>query len=541
MTSESPRPPKPHASRHSVRAAALVGLVMSLGWLASARAADQPADKASQATAAPSAAAQAAAAVTDFPAAIKKLEDAYRDSPSSETLYQLGLLADARGKTVEAQDFMRRYLADPVTDANAPGRADAERVLSQTRPPSGEVQILADQNGLVLVDGRLMGTLPLPLPLLVGVGKHEVWVEMRDKTIKGKVKVIEGRGFELSFSRASGAVVVTRPPAVIVLPQYVGASTPPEEKRRFQQAVEQAISKARLAVFSREVALTHSPKLTDCLNTMTCQAQLATENEVDYSLVLRVEHKAPPAGGAGKETWAVELTLVDAEVADVAASAQPSCGDCASDALAAAIPDAVRKMLREGQSKQRGSVAITSEPSGAEVFHGPRLLGQTPLARAMFTGTYDLTIRKSEFAAERTQVEVKDGKKATLNVTLVAEEPTPAPLVAQPVAPTRRPLWRYIVGGVAIAAGIVGIGFGAAALAVNDSCLAPPTAPATVCFSRYRTTSVGGGLLGAGLVLAVGGAVLIALPPSIGATERKSLSLSDPPRQPLPSSLALDF
>ena len=47
------------------------------------------------------------------------------------------LLADARGKVVEAQDFMRRYLADPVIDANAPGRVDAERVLSQPRPPSG--------------------------------------------------------------------------------------------------------------------------------------------------------------------------------------------------------------------------------------------------------------------------------------------------------------------------------------------------------------------------------------------------------------------
>lgn len=540
MTSESPRRPRPAGAQHVfVLAAVLVCLAVSLGSLSQARAADPPADNAAPAAPAPSAAAAAAAAVTDFPAAIKKLEDAYRDSPSSETLYQLGLLADARGKVVEAQDFMRRYLADPVIDANAPGRVDAERVLSQPRPPSGEVQILADQNGLVLLDGRLMGTLPLALPLLVGVGKHEVWVEMRDKTIKGKVKVIDGRGFELSFSRASGAVVVTRPPAVIVLPQYAGAPVPPELQRRFQQAVEQAISKARLAVFSREVALSRSPKLADCVSKLTCQAQLATENEVDYSLVLRVDHQVQ--AGAGKETWAVDLTLVDAEVADVAASAQPSCGDCTSDALAAALPDAVRKMLREGQSKQRGSVTITSEPPGAEVRDGQRLLGQTPLTRAMFTGTYDLTIKKSDFGVERTQVEIKDGKKATVAVTLVAEEPTPAPLVAQPTAPTRRPLWRYIVGGVAIAAGIVGIGFGAAALAVNDSCLAPPTAPATVCFSRYRTTSVGGGLLGAGLVLAAGGAVLIALPPSIGATERKSLSLADSPRQSPPSGLALDF
>lgn len=527
MTSESPRRPL----RSPQLFAVLLGLAVSFGALKQATA--------DGAAATPSPAAAAAAAVTDFPAAIKKLEDAYRDAPSSETLYQLGLLADARGKGVEAQDFMRRYLADPVTDANAPGRADAERVLGQPRPPSGEVQILADQNGLVLVDGRLVGTLPLSLPLLVPVGKHDVWVEMRDRTIKGKVKVTDGRGMELSFSRASGAVVVTRPPAVIVLPQYVGAPVPPEGQRRFQQAVEQAISKARLAVFSREVALAKSPKLADCLGRLDCQAQLATDSEVDFALVLRVDHKA--AAGGDKESWAVDLTLVDAEVADVAATAQPGCGDCAADAQASAITDATRKMLREGQSKQRGTLTITSEPPGAEVRDGKRLLGQTPLTRKMFTGTYDLTVRKQEFGEERTRVEIQDGKTETASVTLNASEPTPAPLVAQPTGPKRRPLWRYIVGGAAIAVGLVGVGFGASALGKNDSCLADPVPPATVCFSRYRTSSVGGGLLGAGLVLMAAGAVVIALPPSIGASERKAVSLSDSPRPSPPSALALDF
>ena len=123
----------------------------------------------------------AAKAVTDFPAAVRRLEEAFRKTPSSETLYQLGLLFDAQGKVAEAQDYMRRYLADPTTDANAPGRTEAERVMALPRPQAGEVQVLADQYGFVSVDGRLVGTLPFSVPLIVPVGQHVVQVEMRER------------------------------------------------------------------------------------------------------------------------------------------------------------------------------------------------------------------------------------------------------------------------------------------------------------------------------------------------------------------------
>ncbi len=135
---------------------------------------------------------------SEYPAAIKKAEDAYRQSPSPELLLQLGLLADGQSRTLDAQDFLRRYLADPLVDANAPGRAEAERVLAKTRPASGEVQIIADQNGMVTMDGRLVGSLPLSAPLLVSPGKHNVTLELRDRTMKGQLKAVEGRGIDIS-------------------------------------------------------------------------------------------------------------------------------------------------------------------------------------------------------------------------------------------------------------------------------------------------------------------------------------------------------
>jgi hypothetical protein len=472
---------------------------------------------------------------SEYPAAIKKAEDAYRQSPSPELLLQLGLLADGQSRTLDAQDFLRRYLADPLVDANAPGRAEAERVLAKTRPASGEVQIIADQNGMVTMDGRLVGSLPLSAPLLVSPGKHNVTLELRDRTMKGQLKAVEGRGMEMNFSRANGAVVVTLPTAVIVVPRFAGAVPGQEMQRKFQQAAELGVTQGRLAVFSKDVALKKAEKAAECLDTVDCQAQLATENDVDYVLVVQVDRKvsappAPPATPArpgaapppppppGKETWGMRLSLVDAESVDVASSAEPSCPGCGGDQLVAAVSEQVRNMIKEAQAKGRGSWAITSEPPGATIRVGNRVIGKTPLSRAALAGSFELVFEKPEFKTEKKQVEVQAGQKAQVSVTLTPAEvkaPTVATVVEKPVAPpVKRPLWRIVTGSLLAAAGVGVLGFGLSALSVNGQCVAQPIAPATQCLDRFSTGTVGGALTGVGAAALVGGILMIASPNS---------------------------
>jgi hypothetical protein len=484
---------------------------------------------------APAAGAPALPAQTsDYPAAIKKAEDAYRQQPGPEILLQLGLLADGQGRVLEAQDYMRRYMADPLVDANALGRVDAERVLAKPRPASSELQIIADQNGMVTLDGRLVGSLPLSAPLLVSPGKHNVTLELRDRTMKGQLKAVEGRGMEMNFSRANGAVVVTLPTAVIVVPRFSGAVPSQEAQRKFQQAAELGVTQGRLAVFSKDVALKKAEKAAECLDTVDCQAQLAAENDVDYVLVVQVERKvsapaAPPAAPArpgvpppppppGKETWSMRLSLVDAESVDVAAAAEPSCPGCGGDQLVAVVSEQVRGMIKEAQAKGRGSWAITSEPPGATIRVGNRVIGKTPLNRAALAGSFELIFEKPQFKTEKKQVEVQAGQKAQVAVTLAAEEvkPVQAPVVIEkPVAPpAKRPLWRIITGSVLAAAGVGLLGFGISALSVNGSCVAEPIAPATRCLDRFSTGTVGGALTGVGAAALVGGVLLIAIPNS---------------------------
>ena len=475
-------------------------------------AAEKPAEKAPEEKndAAASAANDAAAAraISDYPAATRKLEEAYRKTPSSELLYQLGLLSDAQGKVAEAQDFMRRYLADPTTDAAAPGRVEAERVMALPRPQSGEVQVLSDQYGFVTVDGRLVGALPFPAPLLLPVGQHVIMVEVRDRALKGKVKVADGRGVEISFNRATGAAVVTLPPAVIVLPQYSGTPVSTEVQRRLLQAVEQAIQKARLAVFSKDVALGRSPKLANCLNELSCQAQLAAENEVEYALRMRVEHTG---GQATKESFTLQFNLVDAEVADSAAAAKPSCDTCSSEQMANALLDPVRNMIKEGQGRARGTLSVTSDPSEADVKLGDRVVGKTPYKHATFVGSYDLVLEKSEYQKSRTSIEVKEGKPTQIELSLKPEVKAPVIVPKVAVMP-KRPLWRLVSGGLTLGLGVAMMGFGISALAVNGGCVSDPLPPAEKCSDRFTTKGVGGALLGVGIAVSAGGAVLLALP-----------------------------
>lgn len=474
----------------------------------------------------------------DYEALAKGLETAYRQAPNPELLYQLGTLAKLLGKSIEAQDFMRRYLADPLTQPSADGREEAERVASQPRPASGEVQVVADQEGLILVDNKVVGVLPLAVPLLVPVGQHVVALEMRDKTMKGRVKVLDGRGVEMRFSRESGAVVVTLPPSVIVLPEFAGTPPPPIEiQRRLTQVAEQAIQKARLAIYGKEAALRRAPKLAECLTTLQCLAQLAIRSEVDYVLPLRIERRALPA------EYAMSMRLIDAEVEAVAATGQDGCSGCTSEQLTANLTGALQRLLKAGHGRPRGTLIVRSEPSGAEVKMGDQVLGRTPFDHAAFVGTYELTVQKQDYAPEMVRVTVQDGKKVKSEVALSFQEPAPAPLavVAESSGRPSRPRWRLITGGVVLGVGLLMAGFGISGIAIDNQCVSDPVPPALRCRDRFDTLTIGAGLLGAGAGLSIAGAVMLAIPgrPSSSGTNTGSASATTSSSLYRPGALGL--
>jgi hypothetical protein len=459
-----------------------------------------------------------ALAVKDFTGAADLLSQAYRVSPDADTLYQLGRLAWQSGRTVAAQDLMRRYLADPASSQEAAAKKDAEQIVEQPRPPSGEVTIVGERGALVLVDERVSGMLPLPLPLLLTSGEHRVTLEIGQRRIEGPVKVLPGRLSELRFNVNSDAVVSRVVPAVVWLPDYKGV--PSEAQRLLSQTIEQAVRKQRLSVVPKGVALAQAPRLADCLEQLDCQDKLTTVNEADYLLATSVE----AAGDLAQSDWTLRLSLVEASTGDYAAKLSEPCTRCSADQAGTTLDSLVVRLLREGMARPRGILEVLSTPPGADIFLTERKLGQAPYQRAALAGSYSLVVKQAGYRLHKETVVVEEGKKATLRVELVSEaepvKPPPPVVVAPPPPPpvvvlTRspsagerepRPLWRLALGASLIGAGLVVGGFGVSGLVQHGR----PADPEGKTY--FDTQDKGIALLSVGGLMAVGGTVLILIP-----------------------------
>lgn len=452
----------------------------------------------------------------DYAALSRQVESAYRSSPAPELLYELAVLANLLGRRVEAHDLMRRFLADPLSVPGSHGWAEAEQLVGQPRPPAGEVQVVADDEGLIVADGQLLGALPLSLPLLLPVGRHQIRLEMQGKTMGAEVDILDGRAVELRFNRASGAVVVTLPPAAILLSSGGATSLPPELWRRVQETTSKALQRARLALYDRDAALRRVPNLAGCLSTLPCQAQLAVRSDVEYLLTMTF---APAEGDAELR---LRLGLVDAEVAAEAAGAELSCQRCTPEQLLGRLSEALPRLIKEGAGRARGVLIVRSNPAGAEVRWGEQVLGQTPYQHAAFAGPLSLRLNKPGFAPASREVIVTEGKPTSLEVTLqpVLASPVPPPAVAaSPTGPAPgRPRWRLVTGAVTLAVGLGLVGLGLSGVAVDGQCVVPPQPPMLNCRDRFDTLGKGAILIGVGSGLSLAGVVLMAWPPGRAAS-----------------------
>lgn len=462
----------------------------------------------------------AALARKDWAAASDALIESYRLSPEGKTLYLLGQLAWSTGKTVAAQDLMRRFLADPASAEDPAAKAEADKIADQPRPASGDVLVVGERGSLVSVDDRVVGMLPLPLPLLIGSGDHKLTLEVNGRRLEGPVRVLPGRTSELRFNLSSDAVVARVVPAVVWVPEWKGV--PGEAQKLLSKAVEQSVAKQKLSVVSKGMALVQAPRSAECLDQLPCLEQLATVNEAGYALTTSVE----ATGDLLRGDWAMKLALIDAPTGDYAATVEKRCERCTADQASAMMEEAATALLQKGAARPRGTMEVLSDPPGADVLLVDRRLGQTPYVRTAFVGSYDVTLKLAGYAPVRQHVEVTDGKKATVRSALVSENkppaPPPPPVVAEvkpvpavpvpPPAPAttreRRPIWRIATGASLLGVGVILGAYGISGLSLDGQCAPSPEG----CSRRYDTIGPGAAFLSIGIAAAAGGVVLLAIP-----------------------------
>ena len=158
---------------------------------------------------------------------------------------------------------------------------------------------------------------------------------------------------------------------------------------------------------------------------------------------------------------------------------------------------------------------MSSIPSAAQLKLSGRLLGQTPWKGSVFAGQQQIEVSAPSYEPQTMLTTVGPGQQVSLSVLLSPQlVPEPVPRGSAPLLPqARRPLWRVVTGAAAMGVGILMIGIGGSGLAADGTCVPPLQPPALVCRETIHSAAAGGSLLGVGLGLTIGGAVLVGLPP----------------------------
>jgi len=441
----------------------------------------------------------------------RRAAESFRLVPSPDALFLLGRAALLENRPLEAQDLMRRYLADPTLESapDSPEQREAQRVSEQPRDKSAKLNILGDRGTLVNLDGRLVGVLPLSRPLLISVAEHKIELLRGDRRIEEQVRVPVGRLGELRPDMKTRALLLSVLPGVVVLDQYPGLAD--AEQRRLAQAVEEAVQAERLSPLSRELALEAAgePEPGPCADERRCLLSLAEKCEADY--LLRVSARKRAAD------WLLEMELYDVAVHEAAARSETTCAGCNLEQAQKSLTTLFAPLYGKANGRPRGTLEIRSEPSEAEVLLDGQRLGKTPYTAAVWSGARELVLRKKEHRDEHLQVRISDGETSKIEAKLQRlEKPTPpTPPDKEPrfeLRRERRPTWRLAVGAGTLGIGILMIGLGSSALSFQGRCAVDNLPDGSICPSVYNTISPAVGLLTIGPLFAITGIAFLAKP-----------------------------
>jgi hypothetical protein len=367
----------------------------------------------------------------DLAMALKVFEDAYRYSPKPVALFYLGKVASEQQRIPAALDLYRRYLEAMQEDAEPELRADAQQLLNAPRDVGCEVAVQGEVGGLLSVDGRLAGALPLATPLLLTAGSHQLLLEKGRRRVETQVTLAARRQAEVRFTLVPPLALLTLTPGVLLITQPAGLD--PTLALAVRRSVSEAVGQQNAVLVTPETqadTLARKPELLGCLEQLRCQEQVAQQTAAQFVLHLTVTTPvattpavATPdtaAKPAGAFQFAAELLDVDVGVVSVRAT--QSCNDCNLKRGMQMLGDMMQEMLRSAASRPRGTIKISSEPPGAQVEVDGRVLGETPYLRDAFVGPHEVVLSRPEFVHHRANINVEDGLTAELAVPLAAEQ-----------------------------------------------------------------------------------------------------------------------
>jgi hypothetical protein len=164
----------------------------------------------------------------EYEAALEKFQEAYRTFANPRILFNVGQVQRDLGRPVEAIESFERFLAE-AGDAPAPARAAAGKWLEELRAKVATVEVSCGLDGAeVTLDGQSHGQTPLPRPLTVMPGPHQLLVE-KAGFVTFAARLNAERGARTSIEARLEPVPPPAPPAPapVVRPAPVPAPAPP--------------------------------------------------------------------------------------------------------------------------------------------------------------------------------------------------------------------------------------------------------------------------------------------------------------------------
>lgn len=418
----------------------------------------------------------------DFTTALRSFEELYAYSPKPQLLYYLGKVALGEQRVGAAYDLFRRYAESMGAEGGEPEiRAEVAQLLQSPREAGCEVTVQGENGALLSIDGRIAGTLPLSLPLMLPAGVHNLVLEKSKRRVQTQVNLIPRRQAEVRFTLMPPLALLTMTPGVMLAMR--GASLDPQLATLVRRTVADAVAQQNAVLLTPETqtdTVQQQAELLQCLQQSSCQAALMGRTTAQFVLDLEVQvspaatiasatptakvpaqggiPNTPPmaqgddakkAGGASSSSFVFGLKLVDVDVGAVSISGQEGCTDCTAKRAMAQLNERVQEILRQSVVRQRGTLSIGTDPAGATVNVNGRQMGATPYLRDSFVGSQEVELTKPGFQTEKLSLAVTDGQITERQVALT-------PIVTQ--TPSLRPttVLKWTLLGVGIASLIGG-------------------------------------------------------------------------------------
>ncbi len=454
---------------------------------------------------------KAALEASDLSRAQRSFEQAYWFRSSPDLLFLMGQVADAQGQKVTALDLFRRYL-ESGSQATDDATTDSLRKRIEDVPSStSEVSIAGHGGGLLSVDGRLLGILPLNRALLLPPGPHRFKIEAKGANFESDPLTIpEGRTAELHLTPGTAGSLI----AVLTLNSLavltVSSTDVAAEKTKL--AEESVVTAARnehtvfLPAAKLQELTKDEPK--GCIDEAACLDRVAAKAEIRYRIRVALHSQpASPNITAVVELFDVASGLLAERVED----------SLPADTFGPAMVALTRRLFQASLTRARGTIKVDSTPSEATVLIDDRVLGKTPFERISLVGKHKIRVERSGFVPFDGEVNLAAGRTETVTLTLTAQE-KPAPplspeLVLIPGESSRSRTARWVLGGITVGMGLSLGALGGWAFSKNGQCGDKPAPSDGIpCELVYSTAPIGGLLIGTGIGLTIGGSLLMLLP-----------------------------